>query len=149
FGRTRGSFASSEALGMALIVSFLFYVFYTSRLRQNRSYWAYFMLAITTGVIYTTNQRTVWVTFALCLGFLATAKTEMKRVARVFTGLMLVGYFLGVGTHFSFWQEKTLFAKRQETLDYRLANDLTSLAMGIANPIVGVGYGNFRTEWSK
>jgi O-antigen ligase len=149
FGRTRGSFASSEGLGMALIVSFLFYAFYATCIKRKKLYWPYPMMLVTAGVIYTTNQRSVWLSFGLCLALLAIARTEMKQVSRVFIGLVLLGFFLGVGTHFSFWASGTLFSKRQETVSYRQANDLTTMAMGMANPIFGVGFDNFKSEWPK
>ena len=149
FERTRGSFASSEALGMALIMSFLFYAFYSTRVKGKKLYWAYLMMLVTAGVIYTANQRSAWVSFGLCLAILAIAKTEMKQVARVFIGFVLLGFFLGVGTHLSFWETRTLFSQRQETVSYRQANDLATLAMGMANPIFGIGFGNFKSAWPK
>jgi hypothetical protein len=73
----------------------------------------------------------------------------MKRVARGLLSVILLSFLCDVGTHFSFWENRTLFAKRQETVDYRRVNNLTTLEMGMANPIFGVGYGNFKTEWPK
>src|SRR2546426_7461701 len=95
FERTRGSFASSEALGGALVVTFLFYALYSVRAEGERNpkgtnsnflflwgilkrYWTYLMTIVTTVCIYATNQRAAWVGFALCLGLLAIAKTQMK-----------------------------------------------------------------------
>jgi O-antigen ligase len=148
FGRTRGSFASSEALGMALIVCFLFFAFYTIGVEGAKRYWGYLMMIMTAGVIYTTNQRAAWVTFGLCIVVLSLARTEMKQGARYVTGVILVAFVLGVGTHFSLW-DKTLFSKRQNTVDYRKVNNETTLKMAMANPIFGVGYGKFKTEWPK
>ena len=148
FERVRGSFASSEALGGALIVTFLFYALYITWVKGKQLYWAYLILVITPGVIYTTNQRSAWVGFALCLGFLAIAKTKMRRVARTFVAVALLFFLSGVATHFSFWEKQTLFSKRQETVAYRQVNYLTTLAMGTANPIFGIGFGNFMIAWS-
>lgn len=148
YGRTRGSFVSSEMLGMALIVCFLFYALYATRMDGFKLYWAYFMLLISAGVIYTTNQRSAWVSFGMCLFVLAVTRTALKSVARVLLGVILLAFVLGVGSHFSLW-ETTLFSKRQETVDYRKANFETALEMGMANPIFGIGYGNFSTEWLK
>jgi O-antigen ligase len=66
----------------------------------------------------------------------------MQRVARVFVAIVLLGFISGVATHFSFWGQ-TLFSKRQETVDYRYVNFLTTLEMGVTHPIFGVGFGNF------
>src|SRR5262249_19693475 len=145
FERVRGSFASAEALGGALIITFLFYTLYTTW--KRRPYWAYPILFLIPGVIYLTNQRSAWVGFALCLGLLAIAKTKMRRVARIFIAASLALFLSGVATHLSFWEPQTLFSKRQETIDYRRVNNLTTLAMGMTNPIFGIGFGNFYARW--
>src|SRR2546425_6741983 len=148
FGRTRGSFAGSEALGGALVVTFLFYVLSSIRVKGGKLYWAYVMTFVTAGVIYTTNQRSVWLCFAFCLMLLAVVKSRMRRIAVVIAYVTCLGFFGGVASKFSITEE-TLFSKRQDTVDYRLVNYLTLLEMSKANPIFGVGWGNFKTEWPK
>jgi O-antigen ligase len=175
FGRTRGSFASSEALGWALNMTFLCYVLYITRSKQqrpywaylmmlvtpgsagrlgkkvDRSYWAYLMMLVTPGVIYTTNQRSAWTSFGASLVLLAIARTKMKRIAQIFIGLILLGFLAGAGTHFSFWKDATLFTRRQESVNFRRVNNQTTLAMGMENPIFGVGYGSYSHSelWRK
>jgi len=148
FERTRGSFASSEMLGAALVVTLLFYVLYSTRVQGMKRYWAYMMTPVTIVTIYATNQRAAWVSLALCLGLLAIAKTQMRRVARILVAVGLLLFLSGVASHLSIW-EGTLFSKRQQTVRERWVNNLTTLDMGMANPIFGVGYGNFKTEWPK
>src|SRR5262249_44924744 len=46
-------------------------------------------------------------------------------------------------------ENATLFSRRQNTVAYRKVNNLTTLEMGKANPIFGVGFGNFRSQWQK
>ncbi len=149
FGRTRGSFASSEALGAALIVTFLFYMLYATRVTGPKRYLAYAMTAATITCIYGANQRAAWVGFALCMGVLAVIKTPMARAAQMLVAVGLLVVLSGAATHLSFWEDKTLFAKRQQTVRERWVNNLTTFDMGMANPIFGVGYGNFKTEWPK
>jgi O-antigen ligase len=149
FGRTRGSFASSEALGQAVTTSFLFYTLNINRIKGIKLCWACLMMLVISVVIYATNQRTAWISFGLCLVLLAITKTEMRRVGKVFVGLILLGFFGGVTSHFSFWGDATLFSRRQNTVDYRKVNDLTTLEMGKANPIFGIGFGNFLSAWPK
>src|SRR5438067_5362009 len=148
FERTRGSFASSEALGAALVVTFLFYVLFATRATGKARYWALFMTPLTLATLHGTNQRAAWVALALCLGVLTVARTPMRRVARIFVTVGLIVFLSGVASHRSIW-EGTLFSKRQQTVRERLVNNLTTLDMGKANPIFGVGYGNFKTEWPK
>jgi O-antigen ligase len=149
FGRTRGSFGSSEILGQALTVCFLFYAHYTARARGVRQSVAGLIMVVATVVIYSTNTRTAWISFGVCLLCLAATRTPMKGVARLFIIVVLIGFFSGLTTHFSFWQPATLFTRRQNTIDYRRVNDLTTWAMGKANPVFGVGFGNFRNEWRQ
>src|SRR5438874_493548 len=47
FGRTRGSFASSEMLGAALVVAFLFYVLYSTHVEGAKRYWTVLMIPVT------------------------------------------------------------------------------------------------------
>ena len=148
FERTRGSFASSEMLGAALVVTFLFYLLYSTRAEGATRYWAYMMTPVTMVIIYATNQRAAWVGLALCSGLLALVKTHMRRVARGLVTVGLLVFLSGLASHLSIW-EGTLFSKRQQTVRERLVNNLTTLDMGMANPIFGVGYGNFKTEWPK
>ena len=166
FGRTRGSFAASEPLGAALVVTFLFYALYSVRAVREKNpkdanpdflflstilkrYGLYLMTIVTTVCIYATNQRSAWVGFALCLGLLAIAKTQMRRVARTFLVVGLLVFLTGATSHFSLWEQHTLFSKRQQTVQERRVNNLTTLEMGKANPLFGIGYGNFKTEWPK
>ena len=60
----------------------------------------------------------------------------------------MVAFFAGAGSKFSYSQE-TLFSRRQNTIEYRISNNLTTYNMGMANPLTGVGYGNFMPMWSK
>jgi len=148
FGRIRGSFAGSEALGGALIVTFLFHVLRSTRVQGGTRVWLSLMTLVTAGVIYTTNQRSIWLCFALCVIVLAVVKNRMRRIAVVMICATCLAFFGGVASKFSV-TEGTLFSKRQETVDYRLVNYLTLLEMSKANPIFGVGWGNFKTEWPK
>ena len=148
FGRTRGSFASSTYLGGALLVTFLFYVHYTTRVEGGKLYWAYMMTFVTAGIIYTTYQRSVWLAFSFCLVVLAIVKSGMKRITMMIVGVICLVFIAGVASKFSF-TEGTLFSGRQETVDYRLVNYLALLEMSKANPIFGIGYGNFKREWPQ
>jgi O-antigen ligase len=135
-------------LGAALVVTFLFYLLYSTRAEGATRYWAYVMTPATMVIIYATNQRAAWVGLALCSGLLALVKTHMRRVARGLVTVGLLVFLSGLASHLSIW-EGTLFSKRQQTVRERLVNNLTTLDMGMANPLFGVGYGNFKTEWPK
>ena len=148
FGRTRGSFAGSEALGAALVVTFLFYCLAATRSTGLRRYASQVMVIVTVVIIYSANQRAAWLGLALCLGGLAVSRTNMRWGARALVAAGLLVVISGAATHLSLW-ERSLFEKRQQTVRERWVNNLTTLDMGLANPIFGVGYGNFKTEWPK
>ncbi len=148
FERTRGPFASSVALGGALLVTFLFYMRSTTHAKGGKLCWAYVMTFLTAAVIYTTNQRSTWLCFALCVTLLVIVKSRMRRVAWLMALLIFLGFFAGVASKFSF-TGATLFSKRQETVDYRWVNYRADLEMIKANPIFGIGWSNFKAEWRK
>lgn len=146
FGRTRGPFASSVGLGGALIITLLFYVLYASRSAGVKRILAFFIVGLTAAVIYTTNHRSIWLSFGVCLLILSFAKTRMRGIARGAVFFIMLVFFSSITSHFNFAQG-TLFSKRQETVDYRWLNYLTTLEMSKANPILGTGYGTFKREW--
>src|SRR5207302_5505048 len=120
FERVRGSFASSEALGGALIVTFLFYALYITLVHHGKKLlWAYLILLITPGVIYTTNQRSAWIGYALCLIVLAIAKSNMRRTGR---NLVVVGLRVclpAAGTPLRACERHTLSSARQNSVHCR------------------------------
>src|SRR5262249_54416994 len=135
-------------LGAALVVTFLFYSLYSTRTTGPKRYGAYVMMVLTAVTIYSANQRAAWMGLALCLGLLAMSRTKMRLSARGLVSVGLLVLLSGLASHLSIW-ERSLFEKRQQTVHERYVNNLTTLDMGLANPIFGIGYGNFKTEWPK
>ena len=82
----------------------------------------------------------MWLSFALCVALLATVKSRMRRIACLIACFVVLGFFGGVASKFSF-TEGTLFSKRQETIDYRWVNYRADVEMIKANPIFGIGWG--------
>jgi len=56
--------------------------------------------------------------------------------------------FGGVASKFNV-MEGTLFSQRQDTVEYRWVNYATLLEMSKANPVFGIGWGNWMSEWPK
>jgi len=126
----------------------LFYAISVTRVQGLRLGWSALMLAATTVVIYATNQRAAWISFAVCLGVLAiVAQRPVRRVARSLVLVGLLVFLSGMTSHLS--MDRTLFSQRQQTVHERWVNNLTTFDMGLANPLFGVGYGNFKTLWPK
>src|SRR5208283_3542636 len=68
--------------------------------------------------------------------------------SRLIIMVVLVAFFVGAGSKFSF-SGQTLFTRRLNTIDYRLSNNETTFNMGMANPLTGVGYGSFFSNWER
>jgi hypothetical protein len=148
FGRVRGPFASSVAMGEWLIITFIG----ASLLLQFTSGVSGWYLRGLTGlaiiVIYFTNTREVWLSFAavVVIGICFGSGLRARLLSVVL--IVLMAFLIGIGSKFSAGQ-KTLFSRRQETVNYRLANYQTDYKMGMNNFFFGVGYGNFKYEWRK
>jgi O-antigen ligase len=148
FGRVRGPFASSVGMGEWLIVTFIFASLLGQFVGSFTAWYLSGLSAIAVAGIYFTNTRGVWLSFAgmvlsgICFG--GKLRGRLLGIA----ALVSIAFLLGVGSKFAFGQ-KTLFSRRDETINYRLANYSTDYKMGMDNLLTGVGYGSFRSEWSK
>lgn len=147
FGRARGPFVSSVTMGEWLIVAFLgvCLVLRIARARLAKLSLSVLVLAVT-AAIYFTDTRSVWASFAMVLGIIALFGGALAWWPRRVVALVVVVFVVGIGAKLSIY-EQTLFSRRQSTVDYRVANAKTLFAMGVANPWVGVGYGNFLREY--
>jgi len=106
------------------------------------------MIFVSMGMIYSTQQRSVWLGFGFGLTLLAIVESRMRRTAVVILGITCLGFFGGVASKFNV-MEGTLFSQRQDTVEYRWVNYATLLEMSKANPVFGIGWGNWMSEWPK
>ena len=90
----------------------------------------------------------MWLSFADVVILTLLIGGKFGTQSRLIVAVLLVAFFAGVGSKFSFSGE-TLFSRRQNTIDYRMSNNETTYNMGMANPLTGVGYGKFKATWKK
>ena len=98
--------------------------------------------------IYFTLTRGVWLSFAAVVILTIIMGGKFGTQSRLIVAVLLVAFFAGAGSKFSSGGE-TLFSRRQNTIDYRMSNNETTFNMGMANPLTGVGYGNFKKTWRE
>jgi O-antigen ligase len=149
FGRLRGPFASSVPMGEWLIVVVMSAALLTPFAQRGRKLFLYSLILLAMAGIYWTDTREVWVGFAGVVAIAAAfGRGKMRAQAFTIVLLVLVVFVVGVGSKFSLGQQ-TLFSRRQNTVDYRLANFSTAYKMGMDNFIFGVGYGKFLSKWRE
>lgn len=148
YGRARGPMVGSNPMGEWLV---LVYLATCTIMPYSKTFTKYLLCGLLMLVvigIYSTLTRGVWVSFAIAAFLAASFGGKFGVQSRIIFVLLFVAFFLGVGSKFSF-EGQTLFSRRQNTIDYRLSNDETTFRMGMANFFTGVGYGNFKANWSK
>jgi O-antigen ligase len=148
YGRARGPMVGSNPMGEWLVLVYLTTCLVMPYSKTFVKYLLYALLLLVVVGIYSTLTRGVWVSFAIAALLTAMFGGKFGIQSRIISLLLFVAFFLGVGSKFSFGGQ-TLFSRRQNTIDYRLSNDETSFRMGMAHFFTGVGYGNFKANWSK
>lgn len=147
FGRVRGPFVSAVAMGEWLIVVFVSGCLLLRGATTAVSQLGLRLLTlIAVAGIYFTSQRSVWLSLVIVLLLVITSRGQFAQWPRLIVAVVALMFVLGIGSRFSIY-ETTLFSRRQNTVDYRLANYMTALKMGRDNPLFGVGYGNFDRHW--
>jgi O-antigen ligase len=148
FGRARGPMVGSNPMGEWLVVVYLAICLVLPFARRVSRVLLYGLMLLVTMGIYFTLTRGVWLSFAIVVILTAMSGGKFGTQSRVLILLVLVSFFAGVGSKFSF-QGETLFSRRQNTIDYRMSNNETTYKMGMANFLTGVGYGKFMSNWTK
>ncbi|MFZ0771038.1 MAG: O-antigen ligase family protein [Candidatus Sulfotelmatobacter sp.] len=148
FGRSRGPMVGSNPMGEWLVVVYLAICLIMPFARKFSKVLLWGLILLVTMGIYFTLTRGPWICFATMLLLTAAFGGKFGIQSRLAILLVVLAYFAGAGSKFSFHQA-TLFSKRQNTIEYRISNNLTTYHMGMANPLTGVGYGNFMPMWSR
>jgi len=148
FGRARGPMVGSNPMGEWLVVVYLAICLIMPYARKVSRVLLWALTLLVMMGIYFTFTRGPWICFAAMLLLTAGLGGKFGIQSRITGLLLMVAFFAGAGSKFSYSQE-TLFSRRQNTIEYRISNNLTTYNMGMANPLTGVGYGNFMPMWSK
>ena len=148
FGRVRGPFLDSVSMGRMMVITFLCTVLMATQNRNIGKIVFYGFSLITVGSIYFTYTRGPWLGFFAALILLTLFRTKMRRPVMLILISLLFVVMTGIGAKLSLF-EGTLFSKRQDTVDDRIVSYTTALRMASANPILGVGFGKFGSEWDN
>lgn len=144
--RVGGPFADPITMGFMLLLVFLCYMLISSQSRGSRRI-MFYVAAVLAGIsIYFVYTRSVWLCFAMSLVILTVKKSGMRDISRLIVIGIVVFSLIGVGSKFSFLG-KTLFSTRHETVSYRLINYSVALRAIEKNPIFGIGWGKFDSEF--
>jgi O-antigen ligase len=148
FGRARGPMVGSNPMGEWLVVVYLAACLIMPFARTFSKVMLYGLILLVAMGVYFTLTRGVWLSFAAVLLLTSTLGGKFGTQSRLIMVVVLVAFFAGVGSKFSFSGE-TLFSRRQNTVEYRMSNNKTTFNMGMANFLTGVGYGGFKANWAK
>ena len=148
WGRSRGPFVGSNPMGEWLIVVFLATCLLMQFVRTPWRLLLQALVPLTVAGIYFTDTRGVWLGFAAVLAIGSARGRKFGVQFRLVVFLLLIAFVVGMGSKFSLGED-TLFTRRQNTVDYRISNFQTAINMGLANPVTGVGYGNFGATWGE
>ena len=140
--RLTGPFANSSMLGAALVMNFgclCVMTLYTAGVKRR---YLYALMFLSCACIYLTSTRTVWLgLFAMLLIFYF-SRAGLRRPARIIGVLLVAVALTGVGSKLSIYQ-KSLFSRRQNTVEYRHINLQAGLKAFPKHPLFGTGYGEF------
>jgi O-antigen ligase len=146
FGRSRGPFVNTIGNGGMLLFSFVVLACISASSTGGKRLLTLSLAILLVPAIYFTETRSVWLGFAMLATTLATFRTPLRTVGGAVIGILLIAFLLGIGSKFSAF-DQTLFSRRQVTVDYRLDNYQMAWNAFRANPVFGLGYGKFQTEW--
>jgi O-antigen ligase len=148
FGRARGPFMESVAMGRVLTMVFVSWLVLQIESGPVLKGLAFLCVPAAMASIYFTQTRGPWIGFGLvCLAFIL-FKTPVRRTVYCLVGCILVAACLGLSHKFSLG-DKNLFLERQTTVTDRVVTWLVSGQMIKAHPFVGIGYGRFNAEWDN
>lgn len=149
FGRARGPMVGSNPMGEWLILVYLATCLVMPYARKSMKVLLYGLILLVTVGIYFTLTRGVWLSFGVVLILTSVRGSRKFRIqSQLIVAVVALAFFAGLGSKFSFSGD-TLFSRRQNTIDYRLQNNVTTFRMGMANFLTGVGYGSFFSNWKK
>jgi O-antigen ligase len=141
-GRSRGPFLSAVTDGGILVITLAGLACLAAGWTGKKRVMGVGLMLVSSLGIYFTQTRAIWLALAGFLLVTLALRTPMRRNSMVLVALMLVGFVSGGASKFSL-TGGTLFSQRQETVEYRYANFDTAISMFKANPLFGVGYGQF------
>lgn len=147
FGRTRGPFVHSVAMGKILSASAVVGMMVMSFSKGIKKITINIMTVIIMSSLYFTYTRGPWVGFGLSLCVIAIHRSKIRKTVFLFMVIIFFFLLMGIGSKLTFDSESNLFSKRQNTVDDRIVTWMTSWEMIKDKPIFGIGFGQFNIKW--
>jgi O-antigen ligase len=147
-GRSRGPFVDTIGNGGMLLLSFLSVSCIATSLTGFRRLLAFLLTFLILPAVYFTDTRAVWLGLGVIIATFLILRTPLRRMSALVVGLLVVVFLAGVGSKFSL-SERTLFSRRQNTVDSRFDTFQIAWDAFKAHPLVGLGYGKLTIEWSN
>lgn len=148
FGRSRGPFVEAAAMGRFMGLTILIMMVMTTFCTGAKKFILYNLIAISLAGLYFTNTRGPWLGFSFSLIVFLIGKSSVRHVVYFVIFLVIFVGLTGITSKIDFFGT-TVFSTRKDTADNRLVVWNTGINMGLSNPLFGVGYGNFNSEWEN
>jgi O-antigen ligase len=148
YGRSRGPFVDTIGFGGSLAFAYASVACLSSLHVGVKRAALMLLFGLLAVAIYFTDTRGVWLSMAVITATCLVLRTGMRRPAVMICSALVVAFLLGVGSKFSI-SERTLFTRRQNTVDNRLDNFGIAWNAFKANPVFGLGYGKFQVSWQQ
>ena len=145
WGRVRGPFVMSAAMGLALVYCYFNNLVLARNIQRGR--WMLYLLnLLMMPVIFWTKTRSVWLSFVLCLGIWATYSRRRTSRAVSVSLLLAAALLIGVLNMNNFLSENRAKGGLTDTEPLLLRIGLAQMTWEIVkeHPFLGVGFGHFR-----
>jgi hypothetical protein len=140
--RLTGPFLNSGMLGAALVMNLGCLFLMTLYTKGAKRAYVYVLLLVSCACIYFTSTRTVWLGLFAMLMIFYLSRTGLRKPIRNLALCLLAVALTGIASKLSLYQ-KSLFSRRQETVEYRRVNLEAGLRTFREHPLFGIGYGGF------
>jgi len=129
-------------LGAALVMNLGCLCIMTLYSKGSKRLYLYVLILLSCACIYFTSTRTVWLGLFAMFVIFYFSRTGLRKSVRNVCFCLLVVALTGIAGKFSLYQ-KSLFSRRQETVEYRRTNLQAGLKAFPEHPLFGIGYGGF------
>lgn len=145
WGRVRGPFVMSAAMGLALVYCYFNNLVLARNIERGR--WLLYLLNLLMApVIFWTKTRSVWLSFVLCLGIWAAYSRRRTSRAVSVSLLLAAALLIAVLNMNNFLSEDRAKGGLTDTEPLLLRIGLAQMTWEIVkeHPLLGIGFGHFR-----
>jgi O-antigen ligase len=148
FGRARGPFMESVAMGRVLTMVFAAWLVLRLETKPLMQKFAALALVLSLGGIYFTATRGPWLGLGLVLITFLVFESPVRKTVLRLIACIAIAAAVGLSNKFSLGQNN-LFFGRQNTVTDRIVTWIVSMDMVKAHPVFGIGFGRFNAQWEN